>query len=444
MRKPLHTFILGLAAVTLLSGVTAKGSEKWTELFNGKDFDGWTIRGGGATYEIRDGAIVGLNGPGHNTFLATWNLYSDFELEFEVKVSNSLNSGVQIRSKARWETVRGKEIETVSGPQVEIAKSPGHAGYLYGERAGGWMTPQEQRIQHSHLKNEDWNHYRIVANGPRIQTWINGNAVSDLVDEERYKDHAEGFIGLQVHSARAETGSLFAAWRNLRIKELNTEGKKWISLFNGKDMDDLTIKVHGYEVGENPGNIFRVENGLLRTSYDQFETFGNHFGHIFFPGSYSNYKFRMEYRFHGEQSANAPAWALRNSGIMAHGQTPQSMGKDQRFPASIEIQLLGGELPVKRTTGNLCTPETHVVYQGELHEKHCTTSSSKTYPWNEWVRIEVHVKGSDEFIHFINGKEVLRYTHPQKEDGTLLDSGTISLQAESHGGEFRNIEIMEL
>ncbi|MBC9867975.1 MAG: DUF1080 domain-containing protein, partial [Opitutae bacterium] len=163
-----------------------------------------------------------------------------------------------------------------------------------------------------------------------------------------------------------------------------------------------------------------------------------------FRDSFSHYKFRMEYRFYGEQSEGGPSWALRNTGIMAHGQTAESMGKDQRFPTSIEIQLLGGDPPATRTTGNLCTPDTHVVYQGQLHEKHCTSSTSKTYPWNEWVRVEVHVKGSEEFIHFVNGKEVLRYTLPQKEDGTLLDSGTISLQAESHGCEFRNIEIMPL
>lgn len=444
MRKRFHSFILGLAAVSFFSGARAEDSENWSELFNGKDFDGWTIRGGGASYEIRDGAIVGINGPGHNTFLTTWNLYSDFELEFEVKLNDLLNSGVQIRSKARWETVRGKEIEAVYGPQVEIEMKNGLAGYLYGERAGGWMTPKEKRVEHSHFKKDGWNHYRIVANGPRIQTWINGNPVSDLVDRERYRDHSEGFIGLQVHSIKAETGTISVSWRNLRIRELNTGGKEWTSLFNGKNLDGWTVKVHGYELGENPGNIFRVEDGHLKTSYDRFASFDNLFGHIFYRDSFSHYKFRMEYRFYGEQSEGGPGWALRNSGIMAHGQTPETMGKNQKFPTSIEIQILGGDPPAKRTTGNLCTPDTHVVYKGQLHEQHCTSSSSKTYPWNEWVRIEVHVKGSEEFIHFINGNEVLRYTLPQKEDGTLLDSGTISLQAESHGCEFRNIEIMPL
>ena len=444
MHKLFYVFILSLAMVSGYTQETGEGSGNWTDLFNGTDFHGWTIRGGGATYEVRDGAIVGLNGPGQNTFLSTWNLYSDFELEFEVKLNGTLNSGVQIRSKARWETPRGKKIEMIYGPQVEIEHSNGYAGYLYGERAGGWMTPEQKRVQHSHFKKDDWNHYRIVADGPRIQTWINGYPVSDLVHQKIYQDHREGFIGLQVHSKDAEPGSLSVAWKNIRIRELNTEGKEWISLFNGKNLDGWTVKVTGYELGENPGNMFRVENGLLRTSYDQFATFDKRFGHIFYKDSFSHYKFRMEYRFYGEQCEGGPDWALRNTGIMAHGQTPQSMGKDQPFPTSIEMQILGGEPPAKRTTGNLCTPGTHVVYQGQLHKKHCTQSTSKTYPWNEWVQIEVHVKGSEAFVHFINGNEVLRYTLPQKDDGTLLEGGTISLQAESHGCEFRNIEIMPL
>ena len=441
-----------LSLVVLLSAACSNSTPSsskesgsdWVELFNGKNFDGWTIRGGGASYEIQDGAIVGINGPDHNTFLSTWNLYADFELEFDVKLNDPMNSGVQIRSKARWEEVEGNTIERVYGPQVEIEQSPGESGYLYGERAGGWMTPKDQLVRHGHFKNEEWNHYRIVADGPRIQTWINGVQVSDLTDSEIYESHQAGFIGLQVHRKDADPGTLSVAWKNIRIRELNTEGKTWRSLFNGQDLNDWTIKVQGYPVGENPGNIFRVENGLLRTSYDGFEKFDKQFGHIFYNGSFSSYRFRMDYRFHGEQLEGGPGWALRNSGIMAHGQSPDSMDLNQDFPDSIEMQILGGDPPAKRTTGNLCTPGTHVVMDGKLIEQHCTSSTSKTYPWDEWVRIEVHVNGPGEIIHYINGNEVLRYIEPQLNDGTILSEGTISIQAESHGAEFRNIEIMEL
>jgi hypothetical protein len=355
-----------------------------------------------------------------------------------------MNSGVQIRSKARWETAEEVTIERIYGPQIEIEQSPGESGYVYGERAGGWMTPKDKLITHSHFKNDDWNHYKIIADGPRIQTWINGTQVSDITNEKIYQDHQEGFIGLQVHRIDAEPGTRSVAWKNLRIRKLNTEGKEWKSLFNGKDLDDWTIKVTGYDVGENPGKIFRVENGLLKTSYDAFDKFDKQFGHIFYNGTFSNYKFRMEYRFYGEQLEGGPSWALRNSGIMAHGQTPESMTKDQDFPDSIEMQILGGDPPGVRTTGNLCTPGTHVVFDGKLREQHCTSSTSKTYPWDEWVQIEIHVNGPSEIVHFINSNEVLRYIELQLNDGTILEEGTISIQAESHGGEFRNIEIMEL
>ncbi|MCZ6674029.1 MAG: DUF1080 domain-containing protein [Verrucomicrobia bacterium] len=444
MKNLIIFFIISLAAIACSSKDGQVESDDMTALFNGNSFDGWTIRGGGATYEIKDGAIVGINGPEHNTFLSTWDLYSDFVLEFDVKLNDPMNSGVQIRSKARWETVDEKEIERVYGPQVEIEQSPGESGYVYGERAGGWMTPKEQLVQHSYFKNDDWNHYKIVADGPRIQTWINGTQVSDLTDEEIYKDHKEGFIGLQVHRIDADPGTRSVAWKNIRIRELNTDGKAWKSLFNGENLDGWTVKVTGYDLGENPGEIFRVENGVMKTSYEAFDSFDKRFGHIFYKDSYSHYKFRLEYRFYGEQCPGGPDWALRNSGIMAHGQTPESMTKDQNFPNSIEMQILGGDPPAKRTSGNLCTPGTDVIYEGELRKKHCTSSTSKTYPWDEWVQIEVHVNGSGEIVHFINGNEVIRYTSPQLDDGTLLESGTISIQAESHGGEFRNIEIMEL
>ncbi|MCB1120318.1 MAG: DUF1080 domain-containing protein [Verrucomicrobiae bacterium] len=306
------------------------------------------------------------------------------------------------------------------------------------------MTPKEKLVTHSHFNNTDWNHYRIVADGPRIQTWINGVQISDLTDEKIYENHKAGFIGLQVHRKDAEPGSVSVAWKNLRIRELNTGGKYWRSLFNGKNLDGWTVKVTGYELGENPGNIFRVENGLLKTSYEAFDSFDNRFGHIFCDGDYSHYKFRLQYRFYGEQCPGGPGWAFRNSGIMAHGQKPETMTKDQDFPNSIEMQILGGDPPAVRTTGNLCTPGTDVIYEGELRKKHCTSSTSKTYPWNEWVQIEVHVNGNGEISHYINGNEVIHYTNPQLDDGTPLDHGSISVQAESHGAEFRNIEIMEL
>ncbi len=234
----------------------------------------------------------------------------------------------------------------------------------------------------------------------------------------------------------------------------------WTPLFNGKNLDGWTIKVTGSKVGENYKNTFRVEDGVLKVRYDEYEKFDGRFGHIFCNTPYSHYRLRMEYRFVGDQCPGGPGWAFRNSGVMIHGQTPESMDKNQDFPVSIEVQLLGGNPDGKgnRSTLNLCTPGTHVVLDGKLHTKHCTKSTSKTYHGDRWISCEIEVRGNKLIRHIVDGETVLLYTQPQldpkdksakkiieKQGGDkMLSGGTISLQAESHPCEFRNIEILEL
>lgn len=233
---------------------------------------------------------------------------------------------------------------------------------------------------------------------------------------------------------------------------------EWIQLFNGRDLDGWTAKIAGYPAGENFGDTFRVEDGLLKVSFDQYDgKFKRRFGHLFYNRPFSNYILRAEYRFVGDQINGGPGWARRNSGIMIHGQTPESMGLKQSFPTSIEVQLLGGLGSGPRPTGNLCTPGTHVEIDGKLLTRHVTNSSSKTYDGDQWVTIEIEARGDKEIIHRIDGEEVLRYQAPQldpkdkgsaklieENGGKMLSGGTISLQSESHPVEFRKIEIREL
>ena len=160
---------------------------------------------------------------------------------------------------------------------------------------------------------------------------------------------------------------------------------EWIQLFNGKNLAGWTPKITKHEVGDNFGNTFRVVDGFLTVGYDKYEKFDEQFGHLFYDKEFSNYRMRLEYRFIGKQVAGGPGWAIRNSGIMVHGQSPQSMDKDQKFPVSIEVQLLGGNGVDNRNTGNLCTPGTHVVMNGKLVKRHCTPSNSKTYHGEQWV-----------------------------------------------------------
>lgn len=238
------------------------------------------------------------------------------------------------------------------------------------------------------------------------------------------------------------------------------EAKKdnWVKLFNGKDLKDWTIKIKGQPLGENYKNTFIVEDGVMKVNYDQYnDTFNASYGHIYYNKVFSNYKFRMQYRFTGEQIKDGAGWATRNSGVMVHCEDPKNIGLDQDFPVSIEVQLLGGLGNGERPTGNLCTPGTNVVMNDELFTPHCVNSSSKTYHGDQWVNLEIEVRNDSIIKHFINGTNVLTYTKPQiggsidyneaywkNKKGSPLKKGYISLQSESHPVEFKNIEILEL
>jgi len=237
----------------------------------------------------------------------------------------------------------------------------------------------------------------------------------------------------------------------------NVDPRDWIQLFNGKDLTDWTIKFAKHDLGENLYNTFRAEDGLLKVRYDKWPTFNAEFGHLFYKDPFSYYLLAAEYRFVGEQVAGAPAWANRNNGLMLHSPSPRTMLKDQDFPISLEVQLLGGLGTGPRTTANLCTPGTHVVYQGKLHTAHCTNSTSQTYDGDQWVRVEVLVHGDELLRHIVDGKTVLEYSKPQigggaasptdpavKVDGTPLTGGYISIQAETAPADYRKVELLNL
>lgn len=235
---------------------------------------------------------------------------------------------------------------------------------------------------------------------------------------------------------------------NTAKKEANLP--KWEQLFNGKDLKDWKIKIRNHDLGDNYGNTFRVVDGNIQVRYDQYTQFDDQYGHLFYKKPYSYYLIAAEYRFVGEQVKGGPGWAYKNSGIMIHGQDPATMKKDQDFPNSIEVQLLGGAGNGERPTANLCTPGTQFVKDGKVIKSHCIESSSKTFNGEQWVRVEVLVLGDSEIVHYVNGEEVLRYQRPQKdpvggaEEGELLKGGSISLQSESHPVDFRKVEIINL
>lgn len=230
----------------------------------------------------------------------------------------------------------------------------------------------------------------------------------------------------------------------------------WTPLFNGKDLSGWTPKIRGCKLGENFQRTFRVEDGVIKVDYSDFKDWDNRFGHLFFEKKFSHYRLRLEYRFTGEQLQGGPGWAFRNSGVMIHCEAPEAMEIEQLFPTSLEVQLLGGTGKGERTTGNLCTPGTHVEIDGKLETKHCVTSRSKTFHGDQWVKLEIEVHGNGIIRHLIDGEDVLSYGKPQLGGDShaetlavvagdkLISEGYIALQSESHPAEFRKIEIQEL
>jgi 3-keto-disaccharide hydrolase len=235
------------------------------------------------------------------------------------------------------------------------------------------------------------------------------------------------------------------------------QNEEWIDLFNGENLDGWAPKITGYPLNDNYKNTFRVEDGFLTVNYDGYDSFDEKFGHIFYKEKFSNYLLRIEYRIIGEQVAGGPGWAFKNSGVMVHSQSPESIGLNQNFPISIEVQFLGGNGTDDRPTGNLCTPGTNVDMNGELITQHCITAEAPTYHGEEWVTVDVLVKGNELIAHIIEGDTVIQYTNPAigggavdnydesvKINGKSLSEGYISLQSESHPIQFRTVKLKKL
>jgi hypothetical protein len=205
----------GLAILFASSLSAAAADEGWVSLFDGKTLEGWTVRGGFATYKVEDGTIVGTTAEGSpNTFLCKGDFH-DFVLEAEVLCNPKLNSGIQVRSHVYGAESPKKGV--VYGPQCEIAlRESGTAGRFYDEgRRGKWLAEIKEDAKVA-FKDDVWNRYRIVVQGNRYRSWVNGVAASDFTDDL----DRQGFVGLQVHGIARGAGPYEVRWRNMRIKEL--------------------------------------------------------------------------------------------------------------------------------------------------------------------------------------------------------------------------------
>jgi hypothetical protein len=238
---------------------------------------------------------------------------------------------------------------------------------------------------------------------------------------------------------------------------VNEDTEEWVYLFNGENLDGWDIKIAGYELNDNVLNTFRVEDGLLRVSYDDYDEWNGELGHIYYEKPFSHYRIVVEYRFNGEQVAGAPDWGLLNNGIMMHSQPAETVTMDQLLPISFEMQLLHSEGDLVRPNGNLYLPGTRVILGGELTEEDYFPSSSEPFFGEEWVRAEAVVLGDSLIQHLLNGEVVMEYSKPVmggegpddydpevKNYGKPLTEGHIALQAETHPTDFKTIKILPL
>jgi hypothetical protein len=245
------------------------------------------------------------------------------------------------------------------------------------------------------------------------------------------------------------------SYESIKTANEKKDTKKWVSLFNGKNLNHWTPKIAGHKLGENYGNTFRVENGILSVRYDQYDKFNNTFGALYFDKKFSNYRLRVEYRFVGDTTPGAPSWGYRDGGIQYHCQAPSSIGLDQPFPVCLEYNLHGGNGKEERPTGEICASGMFVEINGSRNTSFCTPPAVKrTFHGDQWVTAEIEVRNGT-ITHFVNGEKIMEFKNPKFDSAhaiakTLIvganndvRDGYISLQSNSHPMDFRKIEIME-
>ena len=379
------------------------GEHGLVDLFNGKDLAGWTQRNGTATYRVEGNTIVGKTSEGSpNSFLCTDKPYGDFELKFDVKVDRALNSGVQIRSQSVGDTPDGR----VNGPQVEISLD-GMAGYIYGESAGGWMTPDKDRKGHQRFKDGEWNSYHVVAFGNTIQTWINGHQISDLTHEEKFTTHPKGFIGLQVHGIGAGQGPFEVRWRNLKLRDLT--GFK--TLYNGKDLSGW----------KTTGNwLPQKDRSLLIQPRSGEKGWQRYSAYLWTEKKYKDFVLDVEYSY--------PPGG--NSGVYFRVD-------DRADPVEkgIEAQILDSSMKDG--------PLTHHDHGGIIRTVGASKNMSR--PPGEWNRMVVTCVGSHLLVE-LNGEQII---DTKLDEGAMKDrplEGYIGFQehGEPNNIRFRDIRILDL
>ena len=212
---------IAFTAISLCYG--SAFADDWVTIFDGNNLDGWKSSRGNTQFAITDGVILGTSSS-QTQFLHTVETYGDFELELEVKLHDTdLNSGVQIRTMLTRENANGQSRESIHGPQVDIGKSPGRSGHIFNQGNGAWITPPKDLTRNEVMVNGQWNKLRVLAIGPRIQTWINDKQVADVTDDNVFAKYPSGAIALQVHGVKnSPEKPRHVSFRSIRARKLES------------------------------------------------------------------------------------------------------------------------------------------------------------------------------------------------------------------------------
>lgn len=443
-------------SMMIFTTIAAQDAAPWQNLFNGKNLKGWTKLNGTADYKVVDKTIVGIAKMGTpNTFMATDKSYGDFILEFDFKVDEDFNSGVQFRSISQKDYQNGR----VHGYQFEIDPSDrGWTGGIYDEGRRGWLYPMNYNpVGQKAFKSGEWNKARIEAIGNSLRTWVNGVPASDIIDDMT----SNGFIALQVHAInKKEQEGKTVSWKNIRIltedldkykspdntadvAQINTstntisdreKREGWKLLWDGK----TTNGWRGAKLDVFPAKGWIVEDGILKVEKGGGGESTNG-GDIVTTKVYKNFMLKVDFKI--TEGAN--------SGIKYF--VDPEMNKGEGSAIGCEFQILDDE---KHPDAKLGIAGNRTL--GSLYDL-ISAPTDKPYRKNFFNTAMVVVKGN-HVEHWLNGVKIVEYERNNQMWNALVDyskykdwpnfgnSETGHILLQDHGDEvwFKNIKIKEL